>query len=170
FLSSADELYGPITTIRRNGRVTKHIPWTAFSLKASDWERINDTRSVIADTDDLQQHFSDEKRPTLFRAIPAFEEIQTAWEAKQRCLWFTLYQSAICSGLDKLGKYYNWFDDKPVYILALVLHPYYKIDYIKMQWGGAEEQAQAHTAGNPNAVNWHDEAMKVIESTMEEYW
>ncbi|KIK92000.1 hypothetical protein PAXRUDRAFT_148229 [Paxillus rubicundulus Ve08.2h10] len=39
-----------------------------------------------------------------------------------------------------------------------------------MQWCEAEELAQAHTAGNPNAVNWHDEAMKVIESAMEEYW
>ncbi|KIK95565.1 hypothetical protein PAXRUDRAFT_140388, partial [Paxillus rubicundulus Ve08.2h10] len=66
-----------------------------------------------------QQHFSDEKRPTLFHAIPAFKGIQTAWEAKQHCPQFTLYQSVICSGLDKLGKYYNQFDDKPVYILVL---------------------------------------------------
>ncbi|KIK95566.1 hypothetical protein PAXRUDRAFT_140375 [Paxillus rubicundulus Ve08.2h10] len=47
FLASADELYGPITTIRWNGQVTKHIPWMAFSLKASNWEWINDTHSVI---------------------------------------------------------------------------------------------------------------------------
>ncbi|KIK95564.1 hypothetical protein PAXRUDRAFT_140379 [Paxillus rubicundulus Ve08.2h10] len=39
-----------------------------------------------------------------------------------------------------------------------------------MQWGGAEEKAQARTVGNQNAVNWHDGAMKVIESAMEGYW
>ncbi|KIK91999.1 hypothetical protein PAXRUDRAFT_148247, partial [Paxillus rubicundulus Ve08.2h10] len=47
FLASANELYGPITTIRWKGWIMKCITWTAFSLKASDWEQINDTCSVI---------------------------------------------------------------------------------------------------------------------------
>jgi hypothetical protein len=48
FIGSADELYGPITTIRRDGRIHKHIPWTAFALKPRDWERVNDTRVIIS--------------------------------------------------------------------------------------------------------------------------
>jgi hypothetical protein len=54
-------------------------------------------------------------------------------------------------------------------IIVTVLHPYYKLTYIKMQWGGPEEQAREYAAGNPNAVDWHDEALKVVENTMEEY-
>ncbi|KIM55590.1 hypothetical protein SCLCIDRAFT_134329 [Scleroderma citrinum Foug A] len=39
-----------------------------------------------------------------------------------------------------------------------------------MAWGGPEEQAQDIAAGNKNAINWHDEALQVVERTMQEYW
>ena len=44
-----------------------------------------------------------------------------------------------------------------------VLHPYYKLDYIKMSWGGAEEQMKEREEGNPDAKNWQDKALKVVE-------
>ena len=44
-----------------------------------------------------------------------------------------------------------------------MLHPYYKLAYIKLAWGGAEEQAEQVAAGYPNAKNWQDEARKVLE-------
>jgi hypothetical protein len=47
-----------------------------------------------------------------------------------------------------------------------VLHPYYKLDFIKLTWGGAEGQARERAAGNPDAKNWQDEAWKVIESVV----
>jgi hypothetical protein len=47
FLQSADALYGPITTIRRNGRIEKKIPWSAFILTDSDWERVRDARDIL---------------------------------------------------------------------------------------------------------------------------
>lgn len=39
-----------------------------------------------------------------------------------------------------------------------------------MAWGGPEEQRQEQRAGNPNAKDWHDEALKILEHTMEDYW
>ncbi|KIL56313.1 hypothetical protein M378DRAFT_188579 [Amanita muscaria Koide BX008] len=62
-------------------------------------------------------------------------------------------------------KYYCRFDEKPAYILALVLHPYFKLHYIKLAWGGAEEQAAEREAGNRNAKNWQDEALNIVENT-----
>jgi hypothetical protein len=38
-----------------------------------------------------------------------------------------------------------------------------------MQWGGPEEQAKERAAGNLNAIDWYDEALKIVEKTMEEY-
>ncbi|KAG1771367.1 hypothetical protein EV702DRAFT_947367, partial [Suillus placidus] len=169
FISTADELFGPITTIQRNGKLIKKIPWSTFTFKSADWERVNDTREIIADANDIQQYFSSEKQPTLWRAIPAIEELQTAWGVKYDLPKYNMYQGTIQKGLDKLGKYYKKFDDKPVYVLALILHPYYKLAYITMQWGSPEEQAVECTAGNPNTVNWCDEALKVVELTMTEY-
>ncbi|KAG1768242.1 hypothetical protein EV702DRAFT_979533 [Suillus placidus] len=170
FIGTADALFGPITTILRQGRTVKYIPWTAFKFALADWERVNDTCTIIAqDANSIQQYFSSEQQTTLWRGIPAIEELQTAWEAKLTTSKYILYKDTIQKGLDKLGKYYQKFDDKPVYVLALVLHPYYKLTYIKMQWGGPEEQANKYAAGNPNTVDWHDEALKVVENTMEEY-
>jgi hypothetical protein len=42
-----DSLYGPITTIRQNGRIAKKIPWTAFTLTDMDWERVKDARDIL---------------------------------------------------------------------------------------------------------------------------
>ncbi|KAH7903215.1 hypothetical protein BJ138DRAFT_1020984 [Hygrophoropsis aurantiaca] len=170
FISTADQLFGPITTIRRHGRVVKHILWTAFTLKEADWERPNETHVIISDANNIQQYFSADKHPTLWRAIPVLEELQTAWEAKHADSQYELYKPAVQAGLDKISKYYQKLDEKSVYILALVLHPYYKFAYIKMAWGGPEEQERERAAGNPNAKDWHDEALKTVEKTMAEYW
>ncbi|KAG1739814.1 uncharacterized protein EDB91DRAFT_1037218, partial [Suillus paluster] len=169
FISTADELFGPIITIQRNGKLIKKIPWSTFTFKSANWERVNNTREIIADTDNIQQYFSSEKQPTLWHAIPAIKELQTAWGVKHDLPKYEMYKGAIQKGLDKLGKYYKKFDNKPVYVLALVLHPYYKLAYITMQWGGPEEQAAEHAVGNLNAVDWCNEALKVVESTMTEY-
>jgi hypothetical protein len=50
--------------------------------------------------------------------------------------------------------------------ICAVLHPYYKLDYIALAWGGAEEQAKERAAGDPTAKNWKDEARKVVEKTV----
>jgi hypothetical protein len=47
-----------------------------------------------------------------------------------------------------------------------VLHPYYKLQYIKLAWGGEKEQAEECAAGNQNAKNWQDEAQKILETTV----
>jgi hypothetical protein len=46
---------------------------------------------------------------------------------------------------------------------TLVLHPYYKLVYIKLAWGGEEEQAAECAAGNQHVKNWQDEARKVVK-------
>lgn len=74
---------------------------------------------ISQDANNIQQLFSDEHRATLWQAIPALEELQTAWETKQENPKFGQYRNAIRDGLDKIKKYYNRLDDKPVYTLAL---------------------------------------------------
>jgi hypothetical protein len=83
---------------------------------------------------------------------------------------FEQFHQALHDSLNKIGKYYNQLDEKPVYVLALILHPYYKLAYIKMAWGGPEEQAAELANGNADAKDWHDEALKIVKRTMEEYW
>jgi len=48
FLTLADELYGPITTLRSNtNQVIKHIPWTAFKMVEQDWVRVVDAHDIL---------------------------------------------------------------------------------------------------------------------------
>jgi hypothetical protein len=47
-----------------------------------------------------------------------------------------------------------------------VLHPYFKLHYIKLAWGGAEEQAAERAAGDRSAKNWQEEALKIVENTV----
>ena len=126
-----------------------------------------------------------EQQLTLWRTLPALEELQTTWEHKQDLECFALYKDAINAGLSKLHKYHSWIDTKPVIILMLgmffvsplasilclslliiVLHPYYKLDYIKLSWGGAEKQVMKCLEGNPWAKKWQDEVLKVVEKTV----
>ena len=46
-MTSADEMYGPITSLRRNNRLVKHIPWSAFKMVESDWQRVIDARDIL---------------------------------------------------------------------------------------------------------------------------
>jgi hypothetical protein len=55
----------------------------------------------------------------LWRALPAIEELQTAWEAKRDDVRYAAYKTAITDGLKKLNKYYSRFDEKPYYVLSL---------------------------------------------------
>jgi hypothetical protein len=74
---------------------------------------------IDKDANRIQQYFSSDKKPTLWHALPAFEHLQTAWEAKRVDKKYQLYQVALTDGLNKLRKYYTHFDEKPAYILAL---------------------------------------------------
>ncbi|KAF9230993.1 hypothetical protein BU15DRAFT_82948 [Melanogaster broomeanus] len=73
FISSANELFGPVTSHRRPGQPTKHLPWTAFTMTPSDWERVNDVYLIISDANSIQHIFSHDHLATLWHAIPAFE-------------------------------------------------------------------------------------------------
>lgn len=42
FVNSANELYGPITTIQCDSHAQEHISWSVFSLRPSNWEHIQD--------------------------------------------------------------------------------------------------------------------------------
>ena len=47
FVTSADAMYGPITTLRRDNRLVKHIPWSAFKMTDRDWTRVVDAHDIL---------------------------------------------------------------------------------------------------------------------------
>lgn len=75
--------------------------------------------TYLQDSNRIQQYFSAEKQPTLWRALPAIEGLQTTWEAKHNKRLFAKYWDAIADGLSKINKYYSRFDEKLAFILDL---------------------------------------------------
>jgi hypothetical protein len=71
------------------------------------------------DANEIQQYFSSESQPTLWHAIPAFEELKMAWEWKHNMPKYKLYQVALQKGFEKVNKYYQKMDEKCVYVLVL---------------------------------------------------
>ncbi|KAH9058016.1 hypothetical protein EDB83DRAFT_2520902 [Lactarius deliciosus] len=138
FIAAADELYGLITVLRHDGWIIKKILWSAFKISEVDWTRVLTVKSIL----------------------------QTAWEEKCDNPQYVVYKSTINDGLAKLNKYYSWFNEKPSYVLSLILHPYYKLNYIKHVWGGEEEEMADIAAGNLHAKNWQAEAWKILEDTV----
>ena len=51
-------------------------------------------------------------------------------------------------------------------LTSIVLHPYFKLAYIEIAWGGAAEQEAERKAGDPFAKNWQDEARKILEGVV----
>ncbi len=138
FISSADRKFGPITTIRQDGKIQKKIRWSAFQFDDADWHRVFLCGELLAvrrlfffkwyhtltplslqDANAYQQAFSSDKVPTLHRVIIALESLCARWEQRAADPKYALFHSAINKGLDKFTKYYRKLDNTDVYILAL---------------------------------------------------
>jgi hypothetical protein len=74
---------------------------------------------IYQDSNRVLHHFSADKHPTLYRALPALEDLQSAWETKLNDSRFEIYHDALKDGLAKIMKYYCRFDEKPAYIISL---------------------------------------------------
>ena len=47
FISSADELFGLMTTIRRDGFTLKHIKWASFVLSNANWKGLENMSKIL---------------------------------------------------------------------------------------------------------------------------
>ncbi|KAG6872994.1 hypothetical protein C0995_004370 [Termitomyces sp. Mi166 len=153
FVGSADVMYGPITIVWKEGHIEKCINWSVFTFNEEDWSHVDDAKEILSDSKKCLHYFSSEEHPTLYKVIPAIEALLTAWENKLEHSHYKLYSMGLCDGCTKLSRYYNYIDDKPTMVLALILHPYYKLDYIQMEWGSEEEQ-RAEIATDIVALCW----------------
>ena len=129
--------------IRKNGKITKKIPWSAFHLEKEDWDRVklcveilkvchasvewlleSDKSGIyLQDADKYHQLFSLDKAPTLHCVIPALEALCSKWEKKLDDPKYAIFHPALQAGLDKLDKYYAKLNNSDVYILTLCMPP-----------------------------------------------
>ncbi|KAI0691879.1 hypothetical protein C8T65DRAFT_537582, partial [Cerioporus squamosus] len=146
------------------------IPRTAFQLDNSDWDMVNLCADILADANRYHQVCSSTRMPTLWQVIPAMKALSSRWEAKADDLKYALFHDALRKGLKKLLKYYKLLDDAAAYILALFLHPYFKLRYIEEQWGGDADFPADLENGDPDVHDWQKYACQVVKTTVKKYW
>ncbi|PIL25949.1 hypothetical protein GSI_11703 [Ganoderma sinense ZZ0214-1] len=147
FVESADHLFGPITKVRHQGEATVSIPWHAFEIKSEGWKRVALCIKILT-------------------VIPVLETLCSKWEKRLEDPDFEIFHDAIRLGLEKLNKYYKRLNNTDAYILAMLLHPYYKLNYIEEQWGGAEEYTADLEAGDPHARDCQKYARDVVDKAV----
>ncbi|KAF8152434.1 hypothetical protein B0H34DRAFT_755203 [Crassisporium funariophilum] len=148
-------MYGPITTLHRKNQRTRDTPWSAFKLMDNGWIKVVNACNILADSNNIQQYFSSGKQPMLWRALPALEDLLSAWEKKCNSPCYTLYKDALNAVLRIQDNHYPLWTIIPL--------PVFKLVYIEVAWGGAKEQAAEIAKGNADAKNWQDKARKVFD-------
>ncbi|KAJ2921481.1 hypothetical protein H1R20_g15613, partial [Candolleomyces eurysporus] len=102
-----------------------------FKLTDKEWELVKQLHDTLKVFKMMTLHFSSETA-SLTDVIPAmdqmYSELTTA--AKNKELHISL-RSALSLGVDLLNKYYSLTDESEVYQIAIILHPSYKLCYLK---------------------------------------
>jgi hypothetical protein len=74
---------------------------------------------IYQNSNHILHHFSADKHPTLYYALPALKKLQSVWEDKLKDSCYELYHDALRDGLAKIKKYYCKFDEKLAHIISL---------------------------------------------------
>lgn len=77
------------------------------------------TLTSFQDANKIQQYFSSDKAPTLWRVIPAVEDLISAWTKKAADPKYADYWPGLQAGIEKIKKYRPPLDKKKAYPLAL---------------------------------------------------
>jgi len=107
-----------------------------------DWDRIEVLRDVLREPADVQQTFSNEHSPTVWRIIPSLEFLVKRWETMASQPRFRDVREAITEGVQNFKKWYQKVDEtSDAYFICLVLDPNVKDLYCRRRWEPEQYQA-----------------------------
>ncbi|KAF8975247.1 hypothetical protein BDQ17DRAFT_1340044 [Cyathus striatus] len=126
-----------------------------FRLSRRDWEHLEILREVLHEPSEVQQTFSDEKTPTVWRDIPALEFLIKCWNAMIAEPRYQEVKDAMAQGVTNLQKWYHHIEDtSSAYFICLALDPNVKHFYCKAHWEPRQYQ----------------EGMKYLERVFDTYY
>ncbi|KAJ3518939.1 hypothetical protein NMY22_g13434 [Coprinellus aureogranulatus] len=95
-----------------------------YTLTEDDWESI---MSIWVVPHAFQQTLSEEKQPSLGKALPAFEALKRQWEELSQT--YPVLENIIRPGIDKLQDYRELADAVPAYVMSMILTPSERLRY-----------------------------------------
>ncbi|KAJ8089322.1 hypothetical protein PM082_014570 [Marasmius tenuissimus] len=122
-----------------------------------EWRAIDDIIEVLMVGHAFQQRLSYSKTPTLCDYLPGFTEVIARWEELKIDLPRLDNTGVIDAGIKKLRKYQEKAASVPVYILAMIINP-----KMKLQWL-AEQQIKNPTPGHDYVEEAQELFFKALE-------
>jgi hypothetical protein len=90
---------------------------------------------------EIQQQFSGELHPTVWKILPVFEVLIDRWQEMSHKGDYSNLQSALQKGIDSLTKYYNKANISAAQVVSLYLNPCTKDEYFRQCWTSQGQEA-----------------------------
>ncbi|TFY55049.1 hypothetical protein EVJ58_g8494 [Rhodofomes roseus] len=102
------------------------------NLLEEDWHKLEAILVVLSVPHKIQMCLSGSSMPLLAEVVPLFELFMQDWEQQARMK--PQYRRAIKGGLKLAAKHYKKMDDTDAYVLAMFVHPLYRLEHIREHW------------------------------------
>jgi hypothetical protein len=111
------------------------------TLSEDDWQRLIDIERILKPfqsvTKRLEGHASDGEHGSVWEALPVIESLIAHLDEMKK-IYTQQSHPELATSINlawvKLDAYYKKLDDSPAYAAALMLHPQYRLQYIRERW------------------------------------
>jgi hypothetical protein len=140
-ITRAIKLKDAIELYQRAFKDDENSPLADDCLTSVDWHELSQLHHLLSPLKDasslLQSSGKDCTHGSLFESLQAVDYLLTKLEELKRQhqhLPSTHFKACINLGWKKLNKYYTLSDETAAYRAAIVLHPYFKLQWFKDHW------------------------------------
>ena len=113
------------------------------TLSEDDWQRLIDIDRILKPFQSVTKHLegyaTDGQHGSVWKALPAIESLIGHLDEMKKIYTQQSHPELATSinlACAKLDSYYKKLDDSPAYAAALMLHPQYRLRYIRERWKG----------------------------------
>ncbi|KAG2123483.1 hypothetical protein DEU56DRAFT_49781 [Suillus clintonianus] len=113
FINTADDS-DDVPNVDKNQR-----KYASYRVSDTEWDLLTMIRKVLAAAADVQEAFSAEYYPTVWRILPLYEDFIVRWQTFSKDPKMAVLRHAIHAGITNLEKYYNKTDNSPAHIVSM---------------------------------------------------
>jgi hypothetical protein len=97
----------------------KQPKYRSYKFEEAEWATLALIKKVLQVAADIQEEFSAEYYPTVWRILPLYEQFLSRWRQYALDLDMIEFWPALEAAIESVEKYYNKSDNSPVNIVSL---------------------------------------------------
>ena len=98
---------------------SKQPKYRSYKFEEAEWETLTLIKKVLQVAADIQEEFSAEYYPTVWRILPLYEQFLAKWRQYADDPDMIVFWPALEVAIKSVEKYYNKIDNSPVNIVSL---------------------------------------------------